>query len=64
MARWAATLADEAFAATLALVDGLRHDRATMLEVLAQAPQIGQAGLVTEAERELLVGARAIACAR
>jgi hypothetical protein len=64
MAIWAATLADEAFAATLAFVDGLRRYRATTLEVLAQAPQIGQAGLVTKAERELLVGARAIARTR
>ena len=64
IAVWAATLADEAFTATLALVDGLRHDRAATLEVLAQALQIGQAGLVTEAERELLVGARAIARTR
>jgi len=63
-ARWAATLADEAFAATLAFVDGLRHHRATTLEVLAQALQIGQAGLMTEAECELLVGARSIARTR
>jgi len=64
IAGWAAPLADEAFTATLAFVDGLRHDRATTLEVLAQALQIGQAGLVAEAERELLVGARAIARTR
>ena len=35
IAGWAATLADERFAATLAFVDGLRHYRATTLEVLA-----------------------------
>ena len=34
MALWAAALADEAFAATLAFVDGLRHDRAAALEFL------------------------------
>jgi hypothetical protein len=55
IAGWAATLTDEAFAATLAFVDGLRHYRATTLEVLAQALQVGQAGLVTEAKRALLV---------
>ena len=64
IAVWAAALADEAFAAARALVDGLRHYRATTLEVLAQALQIGQAGLMTEAECELLVGARAIARTR
>ena len=60
IAGWAAPLADEAFAATLAFVDGLRHYRAATLEVLAQTLQLEQAGLVAEAERELLVGARAI----
>ena len=35
MAVWAATLADEAFTAALALVDGLRRHRAATLEVLA-----------------------------
>ena len=55
IAGWAAPLTDEAFAATLAFVDGLRHYRATTLEVLAQALQVGQAGLVTEAKRALLV---------
>jgi hypothetical protein len=35
MAVWAAPLADEAFTAALAFVDGLRHDRAAALEVLA-----------------------------
>jgi hypothetical protein len=61
IAGWAATLADEAFTAALALVDGLRHDRATTLEVLAQALQIGQAGLVAEAKGALLVSTGAIA---
>ena len=64
IAGWAATLADEAFTAALALVDGLSHDRAVALEVLAQALQVGQAGLMTQAERKLLVGTRAIAGAR
>ena len=35
MAIWAAALADEAFAAARALVDGLRRHRAATLEVLA-----------------------------
>jgi hypothetical protein len=34
IAVWAATLADEAFAAAWALVDGLRHHRTAALEVL------------------------------
>jgi len=34
MAIWAAALADEAFAAARALVDGLRHHRAATLEFL------------------------------
>ncbi|HEY3060466.1 MAG TPA: hypothetical protein VGL99_16020 [Chloroflexota bacterium] len=63
MAVWAASLADEAFTAARALVDGVRHDGATTLELLTEALLIGQAGLVAEAERALLMGARAIACA-
>ena len=61
IALWAAPLADEAFTAALALVDGLRHHRAAALELLTQTLQIGQAGLVSEAESTLLVGPRAIA---
>ena len=64
MAIWAAALADEALTAALAFVDGVRDDCAAALEVLTQALQVGQAGLVTEAERELLVGTRAIARTR
>ena len=61
LAVWAATLADEAFTAALAFVDGLRHHRAAALEFLTQALQVGQASSVTETKRELLVGPRAIA---
>ena len=61
VAIWAAALADEALTAALALVDGVRHYCAAALEVLAQALQIGQAGLMTEAKGALLVSTRAIA---
>ena len=54
---WAAALADEAFTAIGALVDSLRHHRAAALEVLAHALQVGQAGLITQAEGALLMGA-------
>jgi len=64
IAVWAATLADEAFTATRALVDGVRHHHAATLEFPAQMLQVGLTALVTEAERALLMGARTIACAR
>ena len=60
LAIWAAALADEALTATLAFVDGVRHYCAAALEFLAEALQVRQLGLVTEAKRALLVGARAI----
>jgi hypothetical protein len=63
MAIWAAALADEAFAAVRALVDGLRHDSAAALQFLAEASQIGWAGLMSRAESMLLMSSRAIACA-
>ena len=59
-----AVAADEAFTTARAFVDGLRYHRAATLEFLAQALQVGQAGLVAEAKRTLLVGARAIPGAR
>jgi hypothetical protein len=64
LAVWAATLADATLAATRAFVHGVRHDGALTLELLAEALQIGQVGLVTKAEGLLLVGARAVPCAR
>jgi hypothetical protein len=64
IAVWAATLADEAFTATRALVDGVRHHHTATLEFLAQMLQVGLAALVTEAERALLMGTRAIARTR
>ena len=54
---WAAALADEAFTAAGALVDSPRHHRTAALELLAKALQIGQAGLMTQAEGALLMGA-------
>ena len=57
IAVWAAPLADEAFTATGALIDRVRADRAATLELLTETLQIGQAGLVSEAESTLLVGA-------
>ena len=60
---WAATLADEAFTAAGALVDSPRHHRSATLELLAKALQIGQAGLMTQAESLVLMGSRARACA-
>ena len=59
----AAALADEAFTAAGALVDSPRHHRAAALELLAEALQIGQAGLMTQAESLVLMGSRARACA-
>jgi hypothetical protein len=63
IAMWAVSFADEAFTAARAFVDGLRHHCVATLELLTEALQIGQAGLVTQAERTLLMGTRAIACA-
>jgi hypothetical protein len=57
IAVWAAPLADEAFTATVALVDSPRYHRAATLELLAKALQIGQARLMTQAEGALLMGA-------
>jgi len=57
LAVWAAPLADEAFTATLALVDSPRHHRAPTLELLSEALQIGRAALMTQAEGALLMGA-------
>src|SRR4051794_13185805 len=54
---WAAALADEAFTAAGALVDSPRHHRAATLKVLAEPLQVGQAGLMTQAESALLMGA-------
>jgi len=59
VAIWAVALADEELTAALALLDGVRHFCAAALEVLAQALQIGQAGLMAEAKGELLVSRRA-----
>jgi len=64
IAVWAAALADEAFTTTWALVDGLRYDRASTLEFLAQALQVRWPGSVTQAESTLLMGTRAIPCTR
>jgi hypothetical protein len=63
MALRATTLADEALTAVGAFVHGARHDRSATLELMAKLLQIGQLGAVTQAKRELLVGARAVACA-
>ncbi len=57
VALWAASLADEAFTATRALVDGVRHHHAATLEFLAQMLQVGLAAVVSEAKSTLLVGA-------
>ena len=59
----AATLADEALAAVGTFVHGLRHDRSTTLELVTKLLEVGHIGAVTQAEGELLMGARAIACA-
>jgi hypothetical protein len=64
MALWAATLADEAFTTTRALVHRLRRHCPATLELLAEALHVRQAGLVTQAEGFLLVGTRAIARTR
>jgi hypothetical protein len=53
----AAALADEAFTAAGAFVDSPRRHRAATLEFLAEALQVGQAGLMTQAEGALLMGA-------
>src|SRR3954454_9902301 len=54
---WAAALADEAFTAAGALVDRPRHHHSATLEFLAEPLQVGQAGLMTQAEGTLLMGA-------
>ena len=64
LAVWAAALTEVAFTATRALVQGVRHHGAPTLELLSEALQIGRAALMTQAEGLLLVGSRAIACAR
>jgi hypothetical protein len=64
IARGAAALTNEALAAARTLVDGLGHHRPAPLELLAQALQVGRAGLVTQAEGLLLMGTRAVPCAR
>ena len=56
IALWAATLADEAFTTTRALVHRLRRHCPATLELLAEALQVGRAGAVTEAEGMLLMG--------
>ena len=56
----AATLTKVAFTATRALVHGVGHHGASVLELLAEVLQVGWARLVTQAEGLLLVGSRAI----
>ena len=57
VALWTATLADEALTTAWALEDRPRHQRAATLELLAEALQVGRAGLLTQAEGALLMGA-------
>jgi hypothetical protein len=64
MALRAAPLADEALTAAWALVHSLCHHRAAPLELLAQTLQIRELRLMTKAESELLMCARALACTR
>lgn len=64
MAFGAAALTDEAFTAIGAFVHGVRYDGAATLEISAQLLQIQPAGAVAQTEGELLMGSRAIACAR
>ncbi len=59
----ATPLADETFTAAGALIHRVRNDRAPLLEFLAQPLQVGRTRLTPQAERALLMGARAIACA-
>jgi hypothetical protein len=59
----ATTLADGAFTADGAFVHGPRHDYSAALELVPKLLQVGCRLLVTQAESELLVGARAIPCA-
>ena len=58
----ATPLADGAFTADGAFVHGLRHDCSAALELMPKLLQVGRRLLVTQAESELLMGARAIAC--
>jgi hypothetical protein len=59
----ATSLADGAFTADGAFVNGPRHDGSAALELMPKVLQVGRWLLVTQAESELLVGARAIPCA-
>ena len=59
----ATALADGAFTADGAFVHGLRHDCSAALELMPKLLQVGRRLLVTQAESELLMGARAIPCA-
>jgi hypothetical protein len=60
----AATLPDATLTTAGALVDRLRDDGATSLELLTEALQIWRTSVVAETESVLLVGTRAIAGAR
>jgi hypothetical protein len=57
----AAALADGAFAADGALVHGPRRYCSAALELMSKLLQVGRPPLVTQAESELLMSARAIA---
>ena len=59
----ATPLADGTLTAVGALVHGPRHDCSAALELVAKLLQVGQRLLMTQAESELLMGARAIPCA-
>jgi hypothetical protein len=63
-ARRAAALADEAFTAIGALVERLCDDRATTLQLAAEARHIRPRSPVTQTEGALLIGTRAITRAR
>ena len=57
LAFWTAPLADKTLAATRALIDRVRDDGAPLLELLSEALQVGQAGVVAEAKSALLMRA-------
>ena len=59
----ATALADGALTADGAFVHGLRHYGSAALELMPKLLQVGRLLLVTKAESELLMGARAIPCA-
>jgi hypothetical protein len=64
LAFWATALADEAFTAARAFVHGLRHYGSATPELSSHLVEIRKLlCLMTKAESELLMGARAIACA-